>query len=406
LVTGVQVGPAFAVSLTSATPQSITTIAGNGFTGASGDGGPAVNAELNGPNGVALDLSGDLYISDGANNRIRKVVNPTAIHTDTITTIAGNGMSGFEGDGGPAGAAELNKPSGIAIDSAGDLFIADSGNNRVREVPASGNIETFAGDGACGPGAPLGDGLPAVQASLCHPSGVAVDGSRVYISDSGHHVVRVVDSAGIIRTFAGAGTSGRANDGDKNGRDPPKISLDFPTGLAVDAAHDVFIADSGASQVLEARPNGTLQTFAGTGKPGFKGDGRPATKARLNGPTGVGVDLMGDVYIADTFNNRLREVNGSGVISTVAGTGQFGFSGDGGSATQADLGLPTGSVAVSSSAIYFSDTANQRVRGVFTGPPPVLPETSWAIVLPLAAIAVVGAGYVLMRRRHRVHDHP
>jgi hypothetical protein len=403
LATGVPAARAFGADLMSSTPQSITTIAGNGTAGASGDGGPAVNAELNRPDGVALDLLGDLYISDGGNNQVRKVVNPTSINTDTITTVAGTGAPGFGGDGGPAVAAKLNRPFGIAIDSAGDLFIADSENNRVREVLPSGIINTFAGDGSCGKKIPIGDGLPAVQASLCRPTGVAVDGKDVYISDSGHREVRVVNAAGIIQAFAGKAKPVHPNDwhGDKPKSNPTRIKLEFPTGLAVDALHDVFITDTGASQVLEVLADGTIRTLAGTGKSGFSGDGGQATKATLNEPTGVGVDQMGNVYIADTRNNRLRQVAPNGVISTIAGTGRFGFSGDGGPATQARLAFPTGSIATSSSAIYFSDLANQRVRGVFTGPPPVLPETQWVIALPLATLVLGGSTYLLVRRRRR-----
>jgi hypothetical protein len=385
------------------TPQSITTIAGNGTAGASGDGGPAVQAELNRPNGVALDQLGNLYISDGGNNQVRKVVNPTAINVDTITTVAGTGARGFAGDGGPAVAAELNRPLAVAVDSAGDLFIADSENNRVREVLASGTITTFAGNGSCGKKVPIGDGLPAVQASLCRPTGVAVDSNGVYISDSGHREVRIVNAAGIIQAFAGKAKSVHPNDrrSDTPKAKPTKIKLEFPAGLAVDSLRDVFITDTGASQVLEVLADGTVRTLAGTGKAGYSGDGGPATGARLNEPSGVGVDQMGNVYLSDTGNNRLRQVAPSGVISTIAGNGQFGFSGDGGPATQARLAFPTGSIATSGSDIYFSDLANHRVRGVFMGLPPVLPQTPWAIALPLATLALAGCTYLLVRRRRR-----
>jgi hypothetical protein len=401
LATGVTAAPASGASLTSSTPLSITTIAGNGTAGASGDGGPAVNAQLHSPNGVALDGLGNLYISDGANNRIRKVMNPTAVNADTIATAAGTGQAGFRGDGGPAVAAELNRPSGIAIDAAGDLFVADAENNRVREVLASGIILTFAGNGSCGRKIPIGDGLPAVKASLCHPMGVAVDGRDVYISDTGHDEVRVVNAGGIIDGFLGHGKFAHGGDRRAELSNSAQIKLELPTGLAVDALGDVFITDTGASKVLEVLADGTVRTLAGTGKPGYSGDGGMATGARLNRPTGVGVGQTGDVYIADTRNNRLRQVTSNGVISTVAGTGRFGFSGDGGSATKARLAFPIGSIAASGTNIYFSDTANQRVRGLFSGPPPVLPETQWAIALPLATFALGAGAYVLVRRRRR-----
>ncbi len=384
--------PAFA----SPTPQSITTLAGNGTSGSTGDGGVAVHAELNAPTGVALDLTSNLYIADSGNNKVRKVVHPTTLNQDIISTAAGNGTRGFAGDGGSAVAAELNTPTGIAVDGAGDLFIADTGNNRIREVVAStGHIKTFAGNGRCGKSAPLGNGGSATSASLCSPTGVALDTSgNVYISDSGHSEVRVVNTSGVIMDFAGNGSYGYSGDGGQ----ATKAQLGIPSGVVADSAHDVFIADSADTVVRKVNSAGVITTFAGTGKFGYSGDGGPATKAKLQVPTGVGVDTFGDVIIADTFNNRLREVNAAGTISTIAGTGANGFSGDGGPATQAKLSIPTGAVAVDGTAIYFSDSGNERVRGIFNGPPPVLPETAWVVALPIGVVAILG-GFVLYRRR-------
>jgi hypothetical protein len=402
-----QMVAAFGEGLLGSTAQTITTIAGNGMAGSGGDGGPAVSAELNRPNGVAIDLAGDLYISDGASNTVRKVVSPTSLNTDIITTIAGDGSN------------KLNRPAGVAVNNAGDVFIADSGNNRVREVFPSGTIETFAGNGLCGRRVPIGNGLPATKASLCGPTGVAVDGNKVYISDTGHAQVRVVGPNGIIQGFAGKLPGGKQ----KSATDPPKATntkLGAPTGLAVDSAHDVFIADTADCVIREVRPDGKIRTAAGTGKCGRGGNGNGngealtaapgrsgassggprATKTELNRPTGVGVDAIGNLFIADTLNNLIRKVNGNGVISTVAGTGRRGFSGDGGLATSAELALPTGSLAISGSTVYFSDTANSRVRGVFMGPPPVLPETQWAVALPLVAVFLIG-GIFLVRRLRR-----
>jgi sugar lactone lactonase YvrE len=388
--------PAFASTIFAPTDQSITTVAGNGTAGPKGDGLPAVAAQLHNPDGVAFSLAGTLYISDRNNNRIRKVVNPNSIGTDIISTVAGNGRGGFSGDRGPATLAELNRPSGVALDSSGDLFIADTGNNRVREVRPSGQILTVAGSGRCGRHSHLGDGGPAVDASLCGPTGVVVDGSTLYISDTGHSEVRVVNQAGTIRDFAGTGRPGYSGDG----RAATRARLDLPTGLAVAANHTVLIADSGESVVREVLSTGVIRTFAGIGRFGFSGDGGPATRARLSVPTGVGVDGLGDVYIADTFNNRLRKVNAAGIISTAAGS-RRGFSGDGGPATSARLASPSGTIAVNGNTIYFADTGNQRIRGIFTGPPPVLPETQWVWALPLSALALGGAVYLVWRRRGR-----
>ncbi len=398
LLSTVPVAPAFAATILGATPLTITTVAGNGTVGPFGDGGPAVAAQLHHPDGAAVDLAGNLYIADSANNRIRKVVNPTVIDADIISTVAGDGTSGFKGDGGPATLAELNGPSSIAVDQAGDIFIADTGNNRIREVLAAGRIKTVAGNGRCGPGIPVGNGLPAVHASLCVPSGVAVNGNRLYVSDTGHSEVRVVSlTTGVIKDFAGTGKFGYTGDGGQ----ATAATLGLPMGLAVDAAHRVLIADSGDSVVRDVLSGGTIHTFAGNGRFGYSGDGGQATRAELNGPTGLGVDQGGDVYIADTLNNRLREIDAAGNISTTAGAGIHGFAGDGGPASRARLAGPTGDVAVNSGAVYFADTGNQRIRGIFVGPPPVLPEVQWFVALPLSVLAVGAGAWLLVRRRAR-----
>ncbi len=263
----VPVVPAFGATMLGSAPLTITTIAGDGQAGPFGDGVPAVQAELHNPGGVAEDLAGDLYIADRANNRIREVVNPTANQTDLISTVAGSGKRGFKGDDGPAARASLNGPSAVAVDSAGDLFIADTGNNRVREVLASGDIITVAGDGSCSRLVPPGNGLPAVRSSLCSPAGVAVAGSTLYISDTGHSEVRVVNRSGIIRDLAGTGRFGYSGDGGKATR----ARLGLPAGLAVTANHDVVIADPGDGVVREVLPSGRFRTFGGTGECGYSG---------------------------------------------------------------------------------------------------------------------------------------
>jgi hypothetical protein len=220
---------------------------------------------------------------------------------------------------------------------------------------------------------------------------------NVYITDPGHSEVKIVNALGAIQVFAGDGRFGYSGDGG-----PAKSArLGTPTGISVDALGDVFIADSAENVVREVLPSGIIETFAGTGHFGYSGDGGEATKARLAAPTGVGTDALGDVFIADTSNNRIRKVDPSGsigTITTVAGTGRRGFSGDGGPATAARLSSPVGSLAVSGTSVYFSDTGNQRVRGLFTGPPPVLPETAFVILLPMVGLAT-GAGVLFIRRR-------
>lgn len=385
-------------SNTTGSSQSITTIAGNGDAGSTGDGGPAVKAELNTPEGVAEDLSGTLYIADTYNNEIRKVVNPTTINADTISKVAGTGTGGFSGDGGAAVAADLSKPAGIAVDSQGNLFIADTGNNRVREVNTAGVISTIAGDGACVRDT-LGNGGPALSASLCGPTGIAIDSTGVYVADTGHNEVRRI-SNGTITDVAGNNTQGYSGDGGP----ATKAALSSPTGVVLDTLHDLFVSDTGNYIVREVSAGGTITTFAGIpGHSGYSGNGGPATKAKLGAPTGLGLDPSGNLYVSDTANHVLRKVDTTGTITTFAGTGSQGFSGDGGPATRAKLSFPTGAVAVDGTAVYFSDTGNQRVRGVFNGPPPVLPESSFPVLLPIGGgVIVLGGAAALFIRRRRL----
>jgi hypothetical protein len=275
-------------------------VAGTTKAGYSGDGGPGDKAKVDYPSGVAVSSSGDIYIADTGNNVIREVT-PAGI----ISTVAGNGKAGYTGNGGLATDAELNAPQSVAVNSAGDLFIADTGNNVIREVTPAGKISTVAGDGTAGY---AGNGGPATAAELCQPEGVAAT-----------------------------------------------------------ASGDLFIADTCNNVIREVKPGGTISTVAGDHKAGYAGDGGPAVKARLDAPYGVAVDSAGDLFIADTANNRVREVT-AGTISTVAGDGVQGTSGDGGPATEAELDNPLG-VAIDSSTgdLYIVDLSGQ-VRQV-TGLP-------------------------------------
>jgi sugar lactone lactonase YvrE len=309
---------------------SIGTIAGDGTQGFSGDGGAATGAELDVPFGVALDDAGDVFIADTQNNRIREVS-----AAGIITTVAGDGAPGFSGDGGPATSASLNHPMGVALDVSGNIYIADEYNNRIRKVSTAGTITTVVGSG--GPGN-SGDGGLATSAQLYYPTGIAVDGSGdLFIADSNNNRVREVNTAGIISTVAGNGNVGYScANGSATG-----VALHTPQGVAVDAAGNLFIADYG-NQCIREVSGASITTVAGNGLASFSGDGGPATSASLNYPTGVAVDSAGDLYIADFVNNRIRMVNTAGTISTFAGTGTAGFSGDGGPATNAELYEPSG----------------------------------------------------------------
>jgi trimeric autotransporter adhesin len=381
--------------------ECINTIAGTGTRGYSGDNGPAVSAELNLPSGITLyPTTGTVYFSDSGNNVVRQIVNPTTIKRDIITTYAGNGTAGYKGDGGLAKNAELDAPTGVAVDSSGDIFIADTGNNVVREVVAlTGDIKTVAGNGTCSK--TVTNGVSATSTSLCLPTGVAVDSKgNLYISDTGHFEVRKV-SGGTITDYAGNGKVGYSGDGGA----ATSAELGTAAGIAIDASNNLYIADTLDTVVRKVTSGGTISTFAGDGKFGYAGDGGKANSksCELDGPTGVGVDGMGDVYISDTLNNVIREVNAAGNISTFAGNHARDFSGDGGPATSAELNTPTGNIAANATTLFFSDTGNERLRGVFQGPPPVLPETQWAIFLPLGAILLGGGALFLVGFRRRRH---
>jgi len=342
--------------------QVINTVAGNGTAGFSGDGGTATNASLNSPVGVAVDNKGTLFIGDDLNHRVRRVDASTGI----ITTFAGNGTAGFSGDGGPATSASLNRPQGIAIDTSGNLFLADELNNRIRRVDAStGIITTFAGNGTAGFS---GDGGPATSAALSSPTGVALDSSgNLYIADfANHRIRRVVAGSGIIITVAGNGTAGFGGDGGA----ATAASLNFPFGVTVDSTNDLFIADEVNQRIRRVDAStGIITTFAGNGIAGFNGDGGVAASASLNNPTGIAVDDAGNILIADDTNARIRHV-ASGIITTVAGNGTAGFSGDGGPPTSANLNHPVSIVLNAAGNPFIADLTNQRIRLVTFNSPP------------------------------------
>jgi uncharacterized protein (TIGR03437 family) len=329
----------------------LTLVAGNGTPGFSGDNGPATSAQLANPQGVAVDSAGNLYIADTTNQRIRKVAN------GVIATVAGNGTPGYTGDNGPPTSAQLYSPTAVAVDSAGNLYIADTHNQSIRKV-ASGVIATVAGNGTRGSS---GDNGLATSALLNNPYGLAVDSAgNLYIADSSNNRIRKV-SGGMIATVAGNGTPGYS------GENGPAINaqLDYPQGVAVDSAGNLYIADAGNNRIRKVS-NGVIATVAGSGTPGFSGDNGLATSAQFNNPDGVAVDPAGNLYIADTSNNRIRKVSNR-IITTVAGDGTVGFSGDNGPATSAQLAYPWGVAVDSAGNLYIADYGNNRVRKVSNG---------------------------------------
>lgn len=342
----------------------ITTIAGNGTAGFSGDGGPATSAALYFATDVAVDSAGNIYIADYANLRIRKVST-----SGIITTVAGNGTLGFSGDGGPATNAAFHDPRYLAVDAAGNIYIADRTNHRIRKVSTSGIITTVAGNGTPGFS---GDGGPATNAAINYPFGVAVDGAgNIYFADNINHRIRKVNTSGIITTVAGNGTGGFSGDGG------PATSAQIlpPWGVAVDTAGNLYLGDFYNGRVRKVNTAGIISTVAGGGND-FPGDGGSATSAALPFPTEVAVDSAGNLYIAEPENiNLVRKVSTAGIITTVAGNGTRGFSGDGGPATSAALSLPEGLAVDTAGNLYIADPGNNRIRKVT--PPPGVSTTSY-----------------------------
>ncbi|MBL7618380.1 protein kinase [Frankia sp. AgB1.8] len=364
--------PAYAAVPGAATPKpprvSVVTVAGTGATGFAGDGGPATAAKLNGPLSPAVDAAGDVYIPDYGNNVVRRV-SPDG----TITTVAGDGTAGFSGDGGPATAAELDGPAAVAVDAAGNLYISEVSNNRIRRVSATGIITTFAGRSDDGPGtllgdiaapatASFGDGGPATQAYLFAPIGLAFDGSGdLLVADSANNRIRRISPAGVITTVAGG--YGRGSYGD--GGPATQALLDDPYDVALDSAGRVYVADQYGHRIRRIDLDGTIETIAGTGMAGFSGDGGPATAATLRDPRGVVVDAVGDVFIDDRENHRIREVTTAGTILTIAGTVPPGET----RASAVPGLLPDGGMAVDAAGrtLYVADRGNNRIVRITLG---------------------------------------
>ena len=305
----------------------ITTVAGNGTAGFSGDGGKATQAQLNLPSGVAVDDKGNIYISDRSNNRVRVVDNK-----GTITTFAGNGGDGYKGDLGPATQAQLSKPFGLALDKKGNLYIADRENNRVRKVNPQGIITTVAGDGGF---FFMGDNGPSYRASIAGPTGVVVDKNGIlYIADRNNNRIRSVDTQGMIRTVAGTGQQ------DYNGESEiaRDTNLYLPFGVALDQDGKILIIDRSHYRIRRMDPRrGSIETVAGNGVKMFAGDGGPATGAKLSFPHGIAVDKKGNVIFSDKGHYRIRRVSPDGIIQTIAGTGIRGNIGDGLPALKASI---------------------------------------------------------------------
>ncbi len=413
--------PLLTASDSTAKTYTIQTVAGNDFIG---DNGPALAAIFSQTEGIALDRAGNIYVADADDNRIRKIT-PDGL----IRTAAGTGVEGFSGDGGPATAALLNHPYGVAVDPSGNLYIADLGNARIRKVAADGTIQTVAGGGSTAPDT-IGTGVAALSVKLVQPRNLAIDNDgTVYVSDFGAHRVYRISTAGLLAGLAGTGKAGFSGDGapallaqlnspaglasDSNGsvyiadsgnNRIRKVnhgiistfySVSAPTGVALNPGNVLYVAAAGyvgttsralggistardlatdaagnvyatTGQVVgKIAASGAVSTVAGSGASRyFAGENSPAVSARFHGPSGVAVDDAGNWYIADTANNRVRRVNASGVITTVAGTGAAGSAGDGGPATLAQLNSPRSVAIDAQHSLYIADTGNNRVRKI------------------------------------------
>lgn len=374
------------LSLQWSSAQIITTIAGTGTGGYNGDGIPATTAWIYGPHGLTMDSTGNIYFAELAGCRIRKI----NIGTGLISTVAGTGTGGYNGDGIAATAAELYDPNGIVFDSNGDLIIADRGNHRIRKVTtATGMISTIAGTGTGGYNS---DGILATSAQLNQPLEVSFDaGGNLYIGDWANHRIRMIDkSTGLISTVAGTGTGGYNSDGIL----ATNAQLNYPIGVIFDPAGNFYIGDYFNQRIRKVNiSTGIISTIAGTGVSGFNGDGIPATTAQLSQPGYIRFDDAGNMYIGDANNHRVRKIDAvTGLISTIAGTGVLGYNGDGINPTTAQLYWP---ICIyfdrNNCQLYIGDYGNQRVRkiaGGFTGCLPAVAKGNQVSCQPLPSITI------------------
>jgi uncharacterized protein (TIGR03437 family) len=340
----------------------IHTLAGDGYLHAVGDGGPATSAQFYRPSAMVLDYSGNLFVADTGTQRVRQVT-PAGI----VVTVAGTGIAGYNGDQAKADSTQLNSPGGVTLDGAGSLVVADTVNQRIRKV-TGGIVSTVLGTGTAGSGpqnsAPL-------ETPLRSPGGVCFDlGGNLYVADTLNNRVLQAPPGAPVATAVGNGAAGSLGDGG-----PARTAqLDLPGACTADAAGNLYIADTGNHRVRKVSAAGIVSTVAGTGAPGGGGDEGPATAATLSGPRGVAVDGSGNVYIADTGNSRIRMVTPDGVIHNIAGTGAAGFAGDDGDALSAQLNAPAGLLADGSGDIYIADSGNNRIR--LLTPLPATPATT------------------------------
>ncbi len=323
-----------------------------------GDGGPAIRAKLTYPTGVALDSQGNLYIADTGAHRIRKVD-----RRGKISTVVGTGLRGYSGDGGQAVHAQIAGPNGLVSDRLGNLYFTDSFNDRIRKVDATGRITTVAGNGTDGYS---GDGGDARKAQLSNPQGVALDQhGNLLVADTFNSVIRRVDRNGIITTLAGSLPPGLGGDGGP----AAKALLSLPYDVAAGPEDSIVFCDTANSRIRRVDGSGTMHPVTGLGPSagvfgaGFKGDDGPAATAQIHSPAGLALDRQGRLYFSDTGNNRVRLIE-NGTVRTIAGTGRAGFHGDGWKAIEAEIHTPQKLAVDEAGNIYLADRPNHRVRRI------------------------------------------
>lgn len=353
------------------TPTGATTVvAGLASLPSEKEGGPVEFAQLFNPWGIATAPTGELFIADTGRNRILHVG-----QDGHFMTVAGKGLSivriegsgpppQFSGDGGPADKADLDEPNGVAVDAQGNIYISDSLNNRIRKITTNGEIQTIAGNGQAGFS---GDGEPAITATLAHPMGLAVDASgNIYIADRENNRIRKISPDGIITTVIGNGEKAMSGEGLAL-----SVTLNFPHGVALDTKGTLYVADTFNHRILRLDPDGIVRQVAGSGRQEFTGDEGPAVKAGLGAPDSLAIDARGNVYIAARANWRIRKITTDGIIHTIAGNNQSGFHGDGGPAVEAPV-FPTGVAVGPDGVIYLTD--HNRIRKLTPDPSPQTPN--------------------------------
>ena len=335
--------------------QIITTIAGTGIAGYSGDNGPAVDCKIYSPEGILFDSKGNLIFSDVENYVVRKISK-----IGIITTLAGDGSHADGGDGLPATQAQIQGPNGLALDFKGNLYISEGLTNRIRKIDTNGIIRTIAGNGLLGYS---GDGGPATNAMFNSPYGIACDKiGNVFIADNTNNSIRKVDTAGIITTIAGNGIAGFRGDGGP----ATNAQFRYPVGLVFDRRGNLLIADQQNGRIRKIDTNGIINTIAGNGTSSSSGDGGPATNAGL-ASVAITVDSTDNIYIHDLQNRWLRKINQAGIISRIAGDGNYGYAGDGENIMMAEFSYVFGMAFDKKGNLYIADEFNNRIRFINFG---------------------------------------